>query len=102
MQLVTEEVLANVIHHAHHDLPDAAAEIILRFDPEEITLQFSDSGPAFDPLQEAPEPDLDLPPEERPIGGLGVLLCKRLADGIAYRRENDRNVLLFVKRRPTG
>ena len=102
LQLVAEEVLANVIHHAHHDLPDAAADIILRFDPDEIELQFSDSGPAFDPLQEAPEPDLDLPAEERPIGGLGVLLCKRLADRMEYRRENDRNVLLFVKRRPSG
>ena len=102
LQLVAEEVLANVVHHAHHDLPDAAAEIILRFDPDEVALQFSDSGPAFDPLQEAPEPDLDLPTEERPIGGLGVLLCKRLADRIEYRREAERNILLFVKRRSPG
>jgi len=102
LQLAAEEVLANVIHHSHHDLPDAAAEIVLRFDPDEIMLQFSDSGPAFNPLEEAPEPDLDLPPEERPIGGLGVLLCKRLADRIEYRREEGRNVLRFVKRRPSG
>jgi len=102
LQLAAEEVLANVIHHAHHDLPDAAAEIVLRFDPDEIMLQFSDSGPAFNPLEEAPEPDLDLPPEERPIGGLGVLLCKRLADRIEYRREEGRNILRFVKRRPSG
>jgi sigma-B regulation protein RsbU (phosphoserine phosphatase) len=102
LQLVAEEVLANVVHHAHRDRPDAEATVRLEVDDERVVMTFGDDGPPFDPLTEAPEPDLDLAPEARPIGGLGVLLCKRLADRIDYRREAERNVLRFERRRASG
>ncbi|HEY5791006.1 MAG TPA: ATP-binding protein, partial [Gammaproteobacteria bacterium] len=92
----------NVISHAFAGAPEASAEVQLELDDAFVRLRFSDAGPPFDPLQEAPLPDLELPTEERPIGGLGVLLCRRLADRIEYRREAGHNVLLFEKRRASG
>ena len=43
-------------------------------------------------------PDTTLPIEERPIGGLGVMLVTRLVDGIRYEREGSRNRVRFGKR----
>ncbi len=51
-----------------------------------------DSGIPFDVLS-VPPPDLDAPVMERPTGGLGIHLIKRLTDSAAYRREGGRNIL---------
>jgi sigma-B regulation protein RsbU (phosphoserine phosphatase) len=99
LDLIADEVLANVIHHAYHDQADAEAWIHLEIDAELVRVLFSDAGPPFDPLVEAPEPDLQLPTEEREIGGLGILMVKRLADRVSYRRDDERNVLEVEKRR---
>ena len=56
-------------------------------------------GPPFNPL-EAPEPDLEAPLAERPIGKLGLVLVKHLADRWEYAREGAANVHTLHWRRP--
>ena len=68
-------------------------------DSDAITIEIVDSGKPFDPLSDAPEPDLDAAVEERRIGGLGVHLVKTLMDQMHYKRENDQNRLTIVARR---
>ena len=46
---------------------------------EVVTMEFRDEGLAYNPL-EKPDPDITLPPEERPLGGLGIYMVKNLAD----------------------
>lgn len=97
IDLVADEVLANIVHHAHRDRSDAEVLIRLEVDDARVVVRFSDAGPAYDPLVEAPEPDLDQPAEEREIGGLGIHLVKSLADRVGYSREAGRNVLEVEK-----
>ena len=60
-------------------------------------VRFADDGAAFDPLgREAPATDLPL--EEREPGGLGILIVRRLVDGVSYAREGGWNVLTLEKR----
>ncbi len=99
LELVAEEVLANVVHHAHHDREDTEALVEVEIDTDRVRLRFSDAGPPFNPLVEAPEPDLETPPEAREIGGLGLVLVRRLADALAYRYAEGRNVLEVEKHR---
>jgi len=61
-------------------------------------LEFRDRGRPFDPLT-ADAPDLDLSPEERPPGGLGLALVRALVDDARYERRDAANVLRLVKRR---
>ena len=56
-----------------------------------------DDGAPFDPLQ-APEPDTSRPVEERPVGGLGILIVRRLMDEITYHRAGGRNRLTMRKK----
>jgi len=36
--------------------------------------------------------------DERPIGGLGIHMVRKLMDGIEYAREGNRNRLVMTKR----
>ncbi|MBR3725132.1 MAG: ATP-binding protein [Bacteroidales bacterium] len=51
----------------------------------------------FDPTIRE-EVDTTLPVEERPIGGLGIHLIRRLMDSINYERREGRNILTLRKR----
>ena len=55
-----------------------------------------DSGKVFDPTLQ-PDVDVTLPLEERPIGGLGIFLIRRLMQKVEYRRVDGKNILTMVK-----
>ena len=55
-------------------------------------LTFIDDGTPWNPLTHD-DPDITLPANERPIGGLGLLMVKKMMDEVGYARENDVNVL---------
>lgn len=71
--------------------------ISLTLDDGSVVLCVEDDGPAFDPLA-APEPDLDAPLEDRPVGGLGIHLLREMMDTLDYVRRDDRNRLILRKR----
>ena len=56
-------------------------------------LALADDGKPFDPTADAPPPVLDGPVEDRPIGGLGLHILKKMGLQLAYRREAGRNVV---------
>ncbi len=97
--LALDEVLTNVISYAYDD--DAEHEILVHVSLNdcELRVQVEDDGQPFDPLG-LPPPDLDLGIDDRPIGGLGVHLVRCVMDGLEYRRESGRNILVMIKRLP--
>ena len=64
--------------------------------PAKLTVSFTDSGKAFNPL-EKPDPDITLSVEEREIGGLGIFLTKKYMDSVLYERKDNQNVLTITK-----
>ena len=98
VNLVLEELILNIMDYgAEDDDPDIALEIQSKDDS--ISIDLSDRGRAFDPLTEAPEPDLTASVGERRVGGLGVHLTKTLMDDVRYSREENRNRLSIVTRK---
>lgn len=98
--LVVEEIGLNVVNYAYEDGEEHEFSISVTSDDGALTLEIVDGGQPFDPLQEAPEPDLEASLEDRPIGGLGVYLVRNIMDELSYRREDGRNRLTAIKRRP--
>jgi sigma-B regulation protein RsbU (phosphoserine phosphatase) len=96
--LAAEEVMANIAEHAYAGR-SGLARVEIRLLAEEIQLRFEDSGPPFNPLEQ-PAPDLDASLAERRVGGLGILLIRRLVDRCEYAREGSTNVLTMSRRRP--
>lgn len=93
VELVLEEALTNVIHYAYLEEP---GEVELEFGTADNRLCFkiSDWGKPFNPL-ERPDPEIDADILERPIGGLGIFLIRRMVDELSYERREDRNMLTF-------
>lgn len=96
-QLAVEEAITNIIVHGYRG---GTGEIVIRCraTEEQVEVRVEDTAPAFDPLS-LPEPDLTAAVEDRKIGGLGVFLIRQVMDGIAYRREKEKNILVLEKRR---
>ena len=98
INLVLEELVLNIMDYGYDD-DEHDIEIVLNSDADSVTIDITDEGRAFDPLNDAPEPDINAPLEERHVGGLGVYLARTMMDELIYRRENSRNHLKLVKRR---
>ena len=90
--LALEEIVTNIVKYAFDDRAPHEIRFTASLTGAEVMLRFSDDGRAFDPLEARP-PDLELPPEERPIGGLGIHLVRQLAQRMEYERAAGRNVL---------
>lgn len=101
VEVALDEVLANVVRHGLAGRGESArVELELRLepgDPPRCEVLVDDDGPEFDPLAAA-APDTSLGVEERPIGGLGIELVRRLMDEVQYERKAGRNHLRFVRR----
>ena len=96
-----DEVLANVVRHGLAGRGEEA-RVVLEIDfepgdPPRCVVRVEDDGPAFDPLQAA-APDTSLGLDERPIGGLGIELVRRLMDEVHYERSGGRNRLRLARR----
>lgn len=93
LETVVEEVFMNIATYS------GATEAAFTVENENgsAVLRFEDNGTPFDPLA-APEPDTSLPAEQREIGGLGILMTRRMTDRQTYARSGGRNVLTLYKR----
>jgi anti-sigma regulatory factor (Ser/Thr protein kinase) len=101
VEVALDEVLANVVRHGLEGREGGSVEVELTLDtgvePPLCRVVVADDGPEFDPLSAA-EPDTSLGVEDRPIGGLGIALVRRLMDEVAYERRDGRNRLRFARR----
>lgn len=94
LALVCEELFTNVARHAY---PNGTGDVELACQTGRdgagnsyFCIHVRDWGPPFNPLL-APAPDLSADLDERPEGGLGVLLVKRMADDCRYTRRDGAN-----------
>ena len=97
MTLALEEILTNIIRHGYDDGGAHEIDMVIRKQGDLLTLQVAADGRPFDPSRGAP-PNLDLPADQRAVGGLGIHLVKSLTDALEYRREGGRNVVTVEKK----
>ena len=96
INLVIEEALSNIMFYAFAD--DARHEINLSISVKDnrLTIKITDDGIPFDPLSQK-QPDVTLPAEERPVGGLGIFLMSQIMDEMHYDRNKNENILTLNK-----
>ena len=90
VDLVLEELVQNIVSYGYPDGRPGRIEVTLRQESQRISLTVEDDGDAFDPFKQ-PDPDFTLDLEDRPIGGLGIHLIRKLMDGHVYRRVAGHN-----------
>jgi sigma-B regulation protein RsbU (phosphoserine phosphatase) len=97
LNVCLDELITNIISYGYDD--DVPHDIVVnfRYDGREFVTEILDDANEYDPFAQAPEPDLDLAVDDRPIGGLGVFLVKEFMDGTEYRHEAGRNTTILRK-----
>ena len=97
VDLAVEEIFVNIARYAYHpDTGEARIRCEAGGDPFQIVVSFADRGRPFDPLDRA-DPDVSLDAERRQIGGLGILLTKKLMDDVQYEYRDGKNILTLRK-----
>ena len=95
LHIILDEIASNIVKHSGA----SGFEVDVEFteDPAGVRVVFADDGTPYDPLSHA-DPDAKLPAAERPIGGLGIMMVKKMADSISYERTRNRNFLTVFKK----
>lgn len=101
VRLMAEETLMNIVAYAFDTDAPGSIDVRCVCTPDQVCLEFRDSGRPFNPLAVLP-PDLNPPPEERTVGGLGIHLIRSLADAVAYDHLQGCNVLQLTRQRRSG
>ena len=90
IQLCLEEALSNIIRHGYHGQPDQPITVACATSAgnRELLFTLEDHGPAFDPLapsevEKTPSPTSI---DQLQVGGRGILLMRKFAGSLAYRR----------------
>ena len=98
IELSIEEAVENVVQYAYEGgIGWLEAGTSLDDKSLILTIELRDAGMPFNPL-EKDDPDITLSAGERPVGGLGIYICKSMMDSISYRYEDGNNVLVMSKR----
>ncbi len=96
LNLVLEEAVSNIIFYAFEDNKEHDINIILTLNNKEICVIIMDEGKPFDPTK-SKVPEIDLPAEEREVGGLGIFLMGKIMDSMKYERKENQNILTLKK-----
>ena len=104
-----EEIFTNIASYAYRAYDSACeasdhppgnmAEVSCGFSDErkrKFWISFRDWGIPYNPLAR-PDPDFNIPLEQRRVGGLGIYMVKRFMDDTQYRWEDGCNILTIVK-----
>ena len=97
IDVAVDEVFTNIASYAYTpEKGKAWVRIEKQENPAAAVLTFADTGVPYDPTGRE-EPDLTLSAEEREIGGLGIVLVRKMMDEISYEYRDGKNVLTLKK-----
>ena len=91
-----EELFVNVASYAYKE-KEGFCDLDLIIETDKVIMSISDNGQKFDPFEKK-DPNINVPLEERNIGGLGIFMVKKLMDEVSYKYENNQNIVVVSKK----
>lgn len=89
--LVLEELFTNTVRHGYRGETDSPIWVTLASNGKTLNLTYEDTAPPFNPYGKPPDAPPDTTVKMRKIGGLGVLLTRRMAVSREYAYLYGRN-----------
>ena len=97
VDVAVEEIFVNIASYAYGEGVGPALIRAGKTAGDFFEITFVDEGVPYDPTAKE-DPDVSLPAEERPIGGLGIFLAFRVMDEVKYEYAEGKNHLTLRKR----
>lgn len=99
MTLALEEAMVNCVKYAYPEGTEGSISLTAHWDEENhvLTYTLKDEGTPFNPTAK-PDADITQELDDRPIGGLGILLTRRIMDNVSYRHDGTSNILIMEKK----
>jgi len=96
MIVALNEGVVNVVRHGYQMQP-GQVELRLWREGHTLRIEGCDNAPLFDPTS-VPTPDITVPLDLRPFGGMGVHMMRQFVDELHYQvTEDGRNQLSLIK-----
>lgn len=92
--IALDELLSNVMKYAYPASSTGTVEVCCE-ERDKFHVEIRDRGVPFNPLTDAPEPDIKARVEDRGIGGLGLHMIRNMLDSLSYRYEDGQNIVGF-------
>ncbi len=96
-ELAVSEACENIILHGYGDDSTGEIEVFVQTEPDNITIELWDDAPPFDPANYSTK--LDPPIDDPPIGGLGLVIMRKVMDEMEYHRREGYNQLRMRRSR---
>ena len=95
--LAVDEAVTNVVIYGYAEI-DGIVELDMKADGDAVVIRIRDQAASFYPCQiKAPQLDTDL--KDRPFGGMGIFLIKKMTDEAEFLpRPGGGNEIRLVKR----
>lgn len=97
INLALEEAIVNIIMYAYPSEEECEITLQVSTSNSQLIFLLTDCGISFDPTQTEEAAHIDLPIDERPIGGLGIFLIRKIMNEVSYERIGDKNKLTMKK-----
>ena len=98
IDIAVDEIFSNIANYAYKPVDGKAT---VGFDDKgenrQVEIIFEDTGRPYNPLEKE-DPNVNLPIEEREIGGLGILIVKKSMDEVLYEYKDKKNILTLRKK----
>ena len=96
--VVADELYSNIVKHGYNNQGgEVFTRLLFNKDKKEFVLTVVDRAPAFNQLEVNNAP-VDGDANKAQVGGLGILIVKKIMSQYAYDRINNKNILVLRKR----
>ena len=93
VELVFEEIVANIVRHGEAEHLEPEVEVALAFEAAAVVLRFRDDGTPFDPREHVPDRSGQ---EDERLGGFGIKIVRHVSSTVDYERTADAQNCLTV------
>ena len=95
LDLIYEELMTNVVKYSYTDSAPHRIQVILDDRNDVLIFTIIHDGVDFNPWKQD-DPELTLPLEQRPEGGIGIMLVRKFSQSFDYRRTDGKSIITVV------
>ena len=96
INICLDELFTNIVSYGFDDDREHVVKFTITDNNNLVTINIEDDGKAFNPLEKV-DPEFPKNVESAKIGGLGILIIRKLMDSVTYERSQGKNKLTMKR-----